>query len=82
MACENCKTGFQWNGTFNGKETTLNSAVAYVTGDCKDTAILVLTDFFGHRIPNVRILADHYAKEANATVYVPDMLVSNATPTL
>ncbi|KAF5010617.1 hypothetical protein FDECE_3219 [Fusarium decemcellulare] len=73
MPCDDCKTGFQWNGTPAGKETTLNGAKAYVTGDSKDTAILILTDLFGHTLPNVRILADHYAKEANATVYVPDI---------
>ncbi|KAM0193495.1 hypothetical protein ACHAPI_007564 [Fusarium lateritium] len=73
MPCDDCKTGFQWNGTPIGKESTLNGATAYVTGDSTDTAILVLTDFFGHTLPNIRILADHYAKEVNATVYVPDI---------
>lgn len=76
MSCENCKTGFKWNGTSVGKETTLNSAGAYVTGDSKDAAILIVTDIFGWKLPNIRIIADHYAKEANATVYVPDMFVA------
>ncbi|KAF4972205.1 hypothetical protein FSARC_1187 [Fusarium sarcochroum] len=73
MTCDDCKTGFQWNGTPVGKESTLNGATAYVTGDSKDTAILVLTDFFGHTLLNTRLLADHYAKETKATVYVPDI---------
>lgn len=73
MSCENCKTGFKWDGKATGKETTLNKAKAYVTGDSKDAAILIVTDIFGYTLPNIRILADHYAKEANATVYVPDM---------
>jgi hypothetical protein len=73
MPCDDCKTGFQWNGTPIGKESTPNGAAAYVTGDSTDTAILVLTGFFGHTLPNIRILADHYAKEAKAAVYVPDM---------
>ncbi|RGP63968.1 dienelactone hydrolase family [Fusarium sporotrichioides] len=75
MPCDDCKTGFQWNGTPIGKEATLNDAAAYVTGNSTDTAILVLTDFFKPTLtlPNIRILADHYAKEAHATVYVPDM---------
>lgn len=73
MSCDNCKTGFKWNGTATGKESTLNKAKAYVAGDSKDAAILIVTDIFGWTLPNIRILADHYAKEANATVYVPDM---------
>ena len=73
MSCDDCQRGLQWNGTSTGKESTLNGAEAYVTGDSKDIAVLVLTDFFGPRVSNVRMLADHYAKEVNATVYVPDM---------
>ncbi|KAJ4365085.1 hypothetical protein N0V83_008702 [Neocucurbitaria cava] len=73
MSCDNCKTGFKWNGASTGKESTLNKANVYVTGDSKDAAILIVTDIFGWKLPNIRILADHYAKEANATVYVPDI---------
>lgn len=29
-------------------------------------------DVFGWTFPNLRLLADHYAKEADATVYLPD----------
>ena len=73
MSCDDCKSGFKWDGTSVGKDTTLNDAKAYVTGDSKTTAILILTDIFGHTLPNIRLIADHYAKEANATVYVPDL---------
>ena len=73
MSCDNCKSGFKWDGKPTGSESTLDDAKAYVTGDSKDTAILIVTDIFGWTLPNIRLLADHYAKEANATVYVPDM---------
>lgn len=73
MSCENCKTGFKWDGTASGTETTLNSSKAYVAGDSKDAAILILTDIFGWTLPNIRVLADHFAKESQATVYVPDL---------
>lgn len=73
MSCENCKKGFKWDGQTTGKEATLNKAKAYVTGDSKDSAILIITDIFGWTLPNVRVLADHYAKETNSTVYIPDM---------
>ncbi|KAF2833670.1 alpha/beta-hydrolase [Ophiobolus disseminans] len=72
MSCENCKTGFAWDGKFTGKEGTLGKNKAYIAGDSKDAAILVVPDIFGWKLTNVRILADHYAKEANATVYVVD----------
>lgn len=67
-----CKEGFKWNGQAVGKETTLGKNPAYVTGDNKDAAVLIVCDIFGWKLPNVRLLADHYAKEANVTVYVPD----------
>ncbi|EMD96487.1 hypothetical protein COCC4DRAFT_177710 [Bipolaris maydis ATCC 48331] len=73
MSCDNCKRGFKWNGQTVGKETKLNNVNAYVTGDNKDAAILIITDVFGWTLPNVRLVADHYAQEANATVYVPDL---------
>lgn len=69
---ECCKSGFKWNGTSTGKETSLGKNQAYVTGDNKDAAVLIVCDVFGWKLPNVRLLADHYAKEANVTVYVPD----------
>ncbi|KAL6703000.1 hypothetical protein ACN47E_010276 [Coniothyrium glycines] len=73
MSCENCKTGFKWDGQTTGRESKLNDLDTYVTGDSKDTAILVLTDIFGWTISNVRILADQYAQETNSTAYVPDL---------
>ena len=73
MSCENCKTGFKWNGQTTGKESTLGKSKAYVTGESKDAAVLILTDIFGWTLPNIRLIADHFAKEAQATVYVPDL---------
>lgn len=45
---------------------------AYITGDDPDVAIMVIHDLFGWDFPNTRLLADHLAREAGATVYVPD----------
>jgi hypothetical protein len=72
MSCEHCKTGFAWNGKPEGKETTLGNNKAYVSGTSKDAAILIVHDIFGWTFENLRILADHFAKEANATVYLVD----------
>ncbi|GAB7354854.1 hypothetical protein MBLNU459_g5230t1 [Dothideomycetes sp. NU459] len=67
-----CKEGFKWNGTPVGKESTIADVKTYVTGSNKDVAIFMIHDVFGWTLPNLRLLADHYAKEADATVYLPD----------
>lgn len=67
-----CKSGFKWNGAPTGKEATLAGNKCYVTGDNKDAAVLLISDVFGWTLPNARLLADHYAKEANVTAYLPD----------
>jgi dienelactone hydrolase len=38
-------------------------------------AIIVIHDLYGWTFPNIRLLADHYAAEVGATVYVPDLSV-------
>ncbi|PWY90183.1 endo-1,3-1,4-beta-D-glucanase [Aspergillus heteromorphus CBS 117.55] len=72
MTCDACKTGFRWDGTPVGSETTLAGNQTYVTGTSTSAAILIVHDVFGWTLPNARLLADHYAQEANATVYLPD----------
>ncbi|KAI4167692.1 MAG: hypothetical protein LQ343_007011 [Gyalolechia ehrenbergii] len=68
-----CLSGFAWNGTPRGKEEKLGHLDAYITGSAESgVAILFLHDIFGWRFPNNRLLADHFAKEVNATVYIPD----------
>lgn len=69
---ECCKTGFNWNGSPTGTETTLADKPAYVTGSSKSAAIIIVHDVFGWTFKNLRLLADHFAKEADATVYLPD----------
>ena len=70
-----CKTGFQWDGTPVGTETTIGKNKTYITGTNKDAAVLLVHDIFGWTLPNLRLLADHYAKEANVTAYLPDLQV-------
>jgi outer membrane translocation and assembly module TamA len=73
MACDNCKTGFNWEGDGKGKETTMGKHKVYVTGESKSAAILLVHDLFGWTFTNLRLLADHFAEEANATVWLPDL---------
>ncbi|RWA13680.1 hypothetical protein EKO27_g1432 [Xylaria grammica] len=67
-----CLKTFTWGGTPTGIETKLASNDCYVTGRNCETAILIVHDLFGWKYPNVRLLADHFAREINVTVYVPD----------
>lgn len=74
-SCEKCKSGFNWNGTPTGSVSKIANNNAYITGDNKDAAVLIIHDIFGWTFPNLRLLADHFAKEANVTVYLPDLYV-------
>lgn len=73
-----CLRGFRWAGTPTGKVGKLGTNDAYIAGggdddpNGRDAAIMIIHDLFGWEFPNVRLLADHVAREAGATVYVPD----------
>lgn len=41
------------------------------TVDQIQVAIMIVHDILGWTLPNLWLLADHYAKEADATVYMP-----------
>ncbi|KAI0378167.1 dienelactone hydrolase family protein [Hypomontagnella monticulosa] len=67
-----CVQGFEWSGTPSGKIGKLGNNDAYIAGDNPDVAVMIVHDVLGWTFPNARLLADHFAREANATVYLPD----------
>ncbi|KAH8820747.1 putative hydrolase [Xylogone sp. PMI_703] len=67
-----CIQGFSWEGTPTGSIAKLGNNDIYITGNNADVAIIFIADLFGWTFPNVRLLADHFAREVEATVYVPD----------
>lgn len=67
-----CLKAFEWDGTPTGRIDKLAGVETYVAGDNPSAAVLIVHDLFGWSFPNVRLLADHYAREVNATVYLPD----------
>lgn len=75
-----CLQGFEWGGLPAGKTGKLANNDSYITGGNPDYAIMVVHDIFGWTFPNIRLLADHYAREANATVYVPDFFGGESLP--
>lgn len=70
---ECCIKGFKWDTTPKGREAKFAGNNTYITGSNPNVAILVIHDLLGWTFPNIRILADHYAEEVGATVYVPDL---------
>ncbi|ROW11330.1 hypothetical protein VMCG_00889 [Cytospora schulzeri] len=75
-----CLTGFQWSGTPAGTVGKLASNDAYIAGDNPAVAIKLIHDLFGWEFPNIRLLADHIARDAGATVYVPDFFGGEHLP--
>lgn len=68
------KAGSQWKGQPKGKESTLSANKVYVAGDVDSkVAILFVHDALGWTSHNARLLADHFAEQLNAAVYLPDL---------
>jgi len=70
---ECCVKGFKWNSVPTGREESLAGLKTYVAGNNPHAAILLIHDLFGWTFVNNRLLADHYAAEVGATVYLPDL---------
>ncbi|KAH7071215.1 dienelactone hydrolase [Paraphoma chrysanthemicola] len=67
-----CLKSFSWDGTPAGQETIFAGNPAYITGSNPTAAVLYVHDALGWKFSNARLLADHFAREANVTVYMPD----------
>jgi dienelactone hydrolase len=67
-----CFKGFKWEGTPAGRIDKVANLDTYITGDNSHAAVLVIHDVFGWTFPNIRLLADHIAKESDVTAFVPD----------
>jgi len=71
--CEGCVSGSVHTGTPIGSETVIAGLNTYVVGEQnKSRTILFITDVFGYKLNNCRLLADDYSK-AGFYVVVPDV---------
>ncbi|RKO97511.1 hypothetical protein CXG81DRAFT_14466 [Caulochytrium protostelioides] len=84
-----CVTGYLHRDTTYGTETEVAGVPCYVVkatdipdfkGALGPGAVLVGTDVYGWKIPNMRILADLYACRLGTTVYVPNILGDDFWP--
>jgi dienelactone hydrolase len=77
-----CLSGAVHNGTPKGREDTLGGLDTYVSEpSSKSTSksSVFITDIFGWKFKNVRLLADEYAK-AGFTCYIPDVHQGDSLP--
>ncbi|KAI9340754.1 dienelactone hydrolase [Zopfochytrium polystomum] len=72
---ECCRSGFVWQGTPTGSIETIGGVEAYVARPKTPSThfIVILTDVFGHGLPNVRLIADSVAA-CGFNCVVPDIL--------
>lgn len=75
-----CVKGFKWDGTPEGRTVKIANGKydTYVAGNSTKAAVLIIHDVYGWDNPNVRLMADHYARETGATVYVPDFFLGDS----
>jgi dienelactone hydrolase len=79
MSCPACFTGTKHeHGTTKGTIEPLYGLPTYITTPPSNTTpestILFLTDAFGLKLINSKLLADHYAAETGCKVLMPDIL--------
>ncbi|KAK3111239.1 hypothetical protein LTR53_013715 [Teratosphaeriaceae sp. CCFEE 6253] len=77
-----CVKGFVWDAEPTGKTIPFptSSNQAYVAGSNPDVAVMLIPDIFGWDFVNNRLLADHFAREIDATVYLPDFYGGESVP--
>lgn len=84
MSCPDCFSGDVTKKTPTGVETTIDGRPVYVAspaeGITPKAVIVFITDAFGWKFVNNRVLADRYAKEGQFLVYVPDFMNGAYSP--
>jgi Dienelactone hydrolase family len=83
VQCRDCVGGAIHTGRPTGSEDLFHGLKTYVTrpdeGTPEKGIIIFITDIFGWKFPNSRLLADKYAKRGGYTVYVPDFMRGQST---
>ncbi|KAI9159085.1 Hydrolase tropI [Paramyrothecium foliicola] len=67
-------------GTYHWRQTYKNPAVGHLDGSNLNVAVVLIPDLFGWAFTNSRLLADHFAREIDATVFVPDFFGGESLP--
>ncbi|KAL8640897.1 MAG: hypothetical protein Q9228_002230 [Teloschistes exilis] len=84
MACSQCFQGSLHSGTPKGREIQLHGRSTYVAEPPEDSAIkgiiVIVSNVFGWKLPNNRVLADTMAAEGSFRVYLPEFMNGSAAP--
>jgi dienelactone hydrolase len=91
MACPDCFSGSIWTSSPAGKEEIIHGVRTYVatppdatTGTpnaLSASTILFITDAFGFKLVNSKLLADQYAAHTGLRVLVPDLMPGGGVST-
>ena len=78
MSCPDCFNGHVHTGESRGIEVRLHGIDTYVVEPDNATEtrriIVVVSDAFGWKTNNLRLLADTYAKRTGCRIYLPDFM--------
>jgi len=75
-----CLQGFEWEGIPSSQNGNLGNNDSYITRDNQNNTTMIVHDILDWKFTNIRLLADHYSREANVTVYVPDFFGGQSLP--
>jgi dienelactone hydrolase len=78
MTSIGCCSGTIDKGEPEGRVENFHNLDCYITGPSSKVALVIATDVYGYKVPNVRLIADSYAKALGCTVYIPDYLHGQA----
>jgi len=73
--CVDCITGTIAKGTPTGEVVVIGGVNAYIAKSKQQSksAIVIATDVFGFKLPNVRLIADKFSELCGCLVVVPDL---------
>ncbi|KAI0477868.1 dienelactone hydrolase family protein [Xylariaceae sp. FL0804] len=84
MSCPDCFSGAIHEGEPSGITTRLHGLDTYVaepaSGRPARAVVVIIPDAFGWDFPNIRLLADSYAKKRDYRVYAPDFMKGHSAP--
>lgn len=83
LPCKDCVSGFVHSGTPIGTEQKIHGFNTYVAtppdGLPPKAVVVIISDAFGWKFVNSRVLADSYASKGQFLVYLPDFTIDGAS---
>ncbi|RCK64765.1 Protein AIM2 [Candida viswanathii] len=72
-----CFKKFDHEGVYKGGYQEVAGLDSYVIGEPSDNVIVILTDIYGYKFNNARLLADDLNELTNLQVIIPDILLGD-----